>query len=125
MEDVTVVALELKNLVLVLELFKADGAHRVRVEDQICVGYRLHLINYVDTSKASFSCLHQLLSYQEQDVADDTPGDHSHHPQCKGQHRNEIALVLALHEEPAHVLNQDDNVDSKNSSYEEVANRLT
>ena len=85
-EDVTVVALELKNLVLVLELFKADGAHRVCVEEQICVRYRLHLVDDVDTSKASFSGLHQLLRYQEHDVADGAPRDHSHHPQCKGQH---------------------------------------
>jgi len=57
-EDVTVVTLELKHLVIIFKLFEADATHSIRVEDYIPEGYRLHLIHYVQPLKPSFSGLH-------------------------------------------------------------------
>ena len=56
-EDVTVMTLELKHLVIIFKLFEADAAHCIRVEDYISEGYRLHLIHYVQSLKPSFSRL--------------------------------------------------------------------
>ena len=124
MKYVTVVALELEDLVVVFVVLEADGARRVHVERHVAVRDALHLRDDVYASLAPLARLQRLVHDHEDYVEDERPHDHAHDLQRGRHHRDEVALVLPLHEEAARVLNQDYYLNAKDRPDQKVLSLL-